>query len=160
MKPPKFTSIFLALTVLFTGLSLSHAADPPTKEAKDAAKAVERMKDEKRRDEQTAKDCANRVRVARFDSVWRSPRGEDIDVLQQGEAVTKAHQLIALLTFDCTFSDETQAVAGFIEKAKDMGADGVLFLSFDSPNPAHPAPFSPSDKRVFRANAFVYQRSK
>jgi hypothetical protein len=155
----------LALTILTTGLILltpAFSADEPAKEDKRAAKVEDRMKEEKLRDERNAKEFANRVRVARFDSVWRSPRNLDIDVVQGGEVIQKPYKIIALLTFDCAVNDETQAVSGFIEMAKALGADGAALLGYEiaSLNPRSPSLLSPSDKRVFRANAFVYQTSK
>lgn len=111
------------------------------------------MRDEKKRDEQSAKDYANRVRVARFDSVWRAPKNEDIDVFQAGEAVVRAHKAAAFLTYEGAAHEEVQAVAGFIAKSKELGCDAVLFLRSESPHPNN-------DRRVFRANAIVYHSTK
>jgi len=114
------------------------------------------MRDEKKREEQQAKDYANRVKVARFDSVWRSPRAEDIDVVQVGEESLKSSKVIALLTFECDVHEEAQAVAGFIAKAKDLGADAVIMKYFDPQNETA----TPGDRRVFRANAVIYKPAK
>ena len=128
------------------------------------SKVEERMRDEKKRDEQIAKDSATKVKVARLDSAWRTPRAEDIAVYQPGESVSKPHKLIALLTFECAITDETQAVAGFISKAKDLGADGVVLLGLTTSREATSANFGiagllpPNDRRVFRAYAVVYQK--
>src|SRR5262245_47335417 len=111
------------------------STEPPSKEAiraeKEAIRTEERMMGEKKRDEQQARDYANRVKVARFDSVWRSPRAEDIEVVQAGEENPKFSRAIALLTFECAVNEETQAVAGFIAKAKDLGADAVVMKYFN-----------------------------
>ena len=151
------TSLFIA--AFLSAQPIARSADTA---AKPDAKAEERMRDEKKRDEQAARDRANQVKVARFDSVWRTPRSEDIDVVQAGEPVSRPFKAIALLTFDCAAHEETQAVAGFIVKAKDLGADGVVMIGFFAPNSNQTVPniFSPNDRRVFRANAIVYQSTK
>jgi hypothetical protein len=135
----------------------SQATGPSDAQAKQEAKAEERMKDEKQRDEQSARDHANRVKIARLDTVWRPPRTVDIEVVQPREAVSKPYKSIALLTFDCATKEETQAVAGFIAKAKDLGADGVLILGFEVPTMQR---IDINERRVFRANAIIYQSPK
>jgi hypothetical protein len=134
-------------------------------QAQGDAKSEERMRDEKRRDEQIARDAATKVKVARFDSVWRTPKAEDIDVYQPGETNSKPYKLIALLTFECAITDETQAVAGFISKAKDLGAEGVSLLGLVTSREATianygiPSLLPPNDRRVFRAYAVIYQKA-
>lgn len=146
-------AVLPAIVLLASALSV-FPADPSTKEEKAAVKIEDRMREEKARDERNARDYASRVKVARFDTVWRSPKATDIDVVQRGEGISKSYKAIALLTFDCPIADETQAIAGFIEMAKALGADGVAFLGYEFNN--EKIPFAPTDKRVFRANAFVY----
>jgi hypothetical protein len=156
MKTRTITTLLL-LALLISTPTFAHASDTP---AKQAAKTEERMKDEKRRDEESAKDYANRVRVARFDSIWRTPRTDDIDVFQISETVSKPHKAVALLTFECATKEETQAVAGFIAKAKDLGADAVRMLGVEDPAIDRSTSCSPDDRRVYRANAIVYQSGK
>ena len=134
------------------------SADPP-RDPKDPAKAEDRMRDEKRRDEQAARNHAVNVKVARFDSVWRVPRTNDIDVLPPGEPISRERKIIALLTFECEAQDETHAVSGIIVKAKDLGADAVMLLPFDPLVPTNGviAVPSPRERRVFRANAIIYR---
>jgi hypothetical protein len=144
--------------LLLTCLSLIAAAQNAERTEKETAKIEERMRDEKKRDEQQAKDYATRVKVARFDTIWRTPRVSDIDVVQGFETPTKPLKPIALLTFECAAHEEAQAVAGFVQKGRDLGADGVKLISFDDPNSNQAVNniFSPNDRRVFRANAFTY----
>src|SRR6185503_775186 len=146
-----------ALVTLLCLPILGFAAEPPSKEAiraeKEAIRTEERMKEEKKRDEQLAREYANRVKVARFDSEWRSPRTEDIEVVQVGEKIVKSSKAIALLTFECEVQEETHAVAGFIAKAKDLAADAVIMKSFDPQDEVA----APGTRRVFRANAVVYK---
>ena len=156
MKTKDISAISI-IALLMSTASPAISADGPTKEE---LRAEERMKDEKRRDEQAAKDHAGRVKVARFDSVWRPPRTVDIDVVQARESAPRPYKNIALLTFDCPAKEETQAVAGFIAKAKDLGADGVLMIGFETPSLQRVDIFSPDERRVFRANAIIYQTSK
>jgi hypothetical protein len=161
MKTKKTKSLMtLLLTAAF--VCAQQSARSADNVAKQEMKAEERMKEEKKRDEQSARDYANRVKVARFDTVWRSPRSEDIDVFQEGEKVSRPYKAVALLTFECAAHEEAQAVAGFIAKAKDLGADGALMIGFFSPNSNQAVPniFSPNDRRVFRANAIVYQSAR
>jgi uncharacterized protein YbjQ (UPF0145 family) len=146
--------VFIVLILLH---SVASAADNTNKEY---AKAEERMRDEKRQDEQRAKDHATRVKVARFDSVWRPPGTNDIDVVQAHESVSNAYKSIALLTYECETKAETDAVAGFISKARDLGADGVLLIGIELPSIQHANILSPDARRVFRANAIVYQRKE
>ena len=74
----------------------------------------------------------------------------------------KPFKVIALLTFECAITDETQAVAGFIAKAKDLGADGVVIISVITSREAGNVNYGiasflpPNDRRVFRANAIIY----
>jgi hypothetical protein len=136
------------------------AADPSAPESREQARAEQRMKDEKRQDEDAARNAGQKVKVARFDSVWRGPSARDIDVFQLGEKPKHSFKVIAFMTYECAAHEEAQSAAGFIAKSKDLGADAVVFVAFD-------APFSetrvfnliaPNDRRVFRANAVVYQR--
>ena len=145
--------IVIAMVLLCIPISVRAEEDP----VKAHAKLEERMRDEKRHDEQTAREFASRVRVARYDSVWRSPRNQDIDVFQMSEVVPKPCKAIALMTFDCATKDETEAVAGLIAKAKDLGADAIIMLGFQEPSVQLVKSISPGDQRVFRANALVYQ---
>jgi len=156
MKTETFKTA-LVVTVLILLYSVASSADNSNKEF---ARTEERMREEKRQDEQRAKDYANKVKVARFDSVWRAPRTNDIDVVQAHESVSKAHKNIALLTYECETKAETEAVAGFISKAKDLGADGVLLIRIELPTIEHVNIVSPDARRVFRANAIVYQRKE
>ena len=155
---PFLSVLIITSTITLSGLAAESAPKP---EARDpGAKAEDRMRDEKRRDEQAARSHASNVKVARFDSVWRPPRTEDIDVFQIGDAVpNRARKTIALLTFDCQLLEETRAVAGFIAKAKDLGADGVIFLSSDVPGSTQCVTSlrAPSDWHLFRAAAIVYK---
>jgi hypothetical protein len=147
----------ISLALLIGTSPFAFSADD---QAKQETKAEERMKEEKKRDEQSAKDYANRVKVARFDSVWRAPRAVDIEVFQAREVASKPYKTIALFTFDGASKEETQAVAGFIVKAKDLGADAVLILGFEVPSIQRVDIFSPDERRVFRANAIIYQTAK
>lgn len=153
------TSILLLIITLLIFPSIARSADA---QAKAEARAEERMKDEKKRDEQSAKDQANKVKVARFDSVWRPPKNEDIDVYQAGESLTRPFKAAAFMTFECAAHEEAQAIAGFIAKAKDLGCDGVVILRYESPNinQVMPTLISPNDRRVFRANAIIYPNTK
>jgi hypothetical protein len=150
----------ISTVIATTLLGSIYAAKAADDTAKESAKVEERMKDEKRRDEHQAKDYANRVRVARFDSVWRSPRSRDIDVIQVRESASRPYKAIALLTFDCPAKEETQAVAGFIAKTKDLGADGLVMIGFELPSFQRVDIFNPDERRVFRANAIIYQNPK
>jgi hypothetical protein len=150
----------LAIGVVTFGFT--HAAESPPKKSESPvpARAEDRMKDEKRRDEQAARGHAANVKVARFDSTWRPPRTEDIDVYQPGEAVPHGgRKNIALMSFECEIQDETHAVAGFIVKAKDLGADGVVLLPVETVASGQILANlpSPRDRRVFRANAVAYK---
>ncbi len=157
MKTGRIIVAFLVgLSVLIQ--KAASGADPIPKDA--AVKAEERMRDEKRRDEQQARDFSNRVKVARFDTVWRAPRTNDIDVFQVQQPIARPYKSIALLTFDCAAKEEAQAVAGFIVKTKDLGADAVLMIGFELPSIQYVNVFSPDERRVFRANAIVYQKSE
>ena len=114
------------------------------------------MREEKKREEERAKEYATRVKVARFDSVWRSPRVEDIDVVQAGEETPKTSKAIALLTFECEAQEETQAIAGLIAKAKELGADAVIMKYLDPQKEA----VTFGIRRIYRANAVVYKQPK
>lgn len=153
---PKTLSVPL-LTVFFFVTSPAVLSEDNL--SKREAKTEERMKDEKKRDEQSARDYGTRVKVARFDSVWRAPKTEDIDVIQMHETLAKAHKAISFLTYDCAAKEEAEAVAGFIAKAKDLGADGVVMIGFADEIQARTI-FSPDDRRLFRANAIIYQPAK
>jgi hypothetical protein len=153
--------VAVVLSTVVTLLPMVWAAEPPAKpEARDPSRTEDRMKDEKRRDEQAARSYAGNVKVARFDSVWRAPRTQDIDVYQAGEQVPHGgKRAIALMSFECEIQDETHAVAGFIVKAKDLGADGVVLLPLELPSAGQVIVNipSPRDRRVFRAHAIVYR---
>ena len=147
---------FLSASTLFSTDGIDRQTFP-----KETLKVGERMQKEKRADEQAAIDNASRVKVARFDAVWRNPKSEDIDVIQTNETPARPVKAIALLTFECAAHEETQAVAGFIAKSKDLGADAVSMIRFDAPNANQAVQniFAPNDRRVFRANALIYRKS-
>jgi hypothetical protein len=148
-----------ALVVGFAAFeSLAGSSDPPARS--ETTRAEQRMRDEKRQDEQAARLHAESVKVARFDSVWRPPRMEDIDVFQAGETLpNRARKTIALLSFECAAQEETHAAAGFIVKSRDLGADAVVMLALETPAPGQIVTTlpSPRDRKVFRANAIVYR---
>lgn len=156
MKP--FFLLLSGVCFLSVTLSLAAQSDP-----KESSRAEERMRDEKRRDEQIARDIATRVKVARFDSTFRKPNAVDIDVFQPGDPVPKEFKAIALLTFECPVSDETQAVTGFITKAKDLGADAVIVLTSVTATRdlaitrGIGSLLPPNERHVFRANAITYR---
>jgi hypothetical protein len=150
------------LFVITFGIGLIFAAESPSRKTEPAStsRVEERMRDEKRRDEQAARAHAANVKVARFDSVWRVPREEDIDVFPSGEPLpNRDRKIIALMSFECEIHEETHAVAGLIVKAKDLGAEAVHLLPTEpviSAQTLTTAP-TPRDRRVFRANAIVYK---
>lgn len=156
MNMKNLSTTSLIAFVLCASVPVFSAEGPTKKEMKNE----ERMRDEKRHDEESAKDWANRVKVARFDSVWRQPRTNDIDMFQAREVVPKPFKSVALLTYDCPAKEEAQAVAALIAKAKDLGTDGILMLAFEEPAFKRVDIFSPDDRRIFRANAIIYHSPK
>jgi hypothetical protein len=97
------------LFVITFGIGLIFAAESPSRKTEPAStsRVEERMRDEKRRDEQAARAHAANVKVARFDSVWRVPREEDINVFPSGEPLpNRDRKIIALMSFECEIHEE------------------------------------------------------
>jgi len=145
----KTRSTFTLLLIAFS-LAIQPTAWTADSQTEEAKKFEQKMRDEKKNDEQEAKHYADNTMVARFDSVWRSPRNDDIDVFQSELKPSKPFKVIALMIYDCEQKEETKAVAALIVKAKNLGAEGIQ-LSGSIPA---------KDRIIVHANAIVYEGTK
>jgi hypothetical protein len=68
----------------------------------------------------------NRLRVAPFQTVAAKPRG-GVQVFQQAVDIKRPYKVIALLTTDADAADEAAVLKAMLERAADLGADGLLF---------------------------------
>jgi hypothetical protein len=104
---------------------------------------------------------ATRVKVGLIDATRRPRNNGPFDLIRPDTTSSRPVQEIAALTFNAGANDEARAIGAMVERARQLGADGMMLQSTVAPNGMligpHPIWQSPSE-RVFRASAFVYNK--
>jgi hypothetical protein len=105
------------------------------------------------------RDRAHGVRVALIDQDVRPRFNGKFDVVYPGDKPARPIHEIAFFTFEGGAPDEAIALGAMIERARQLGAEGLLLRYAEAPNGslavAHPLWQNPGE-RVFRASAFIF----
>lgn len=106
-----------------------------------------------------AQKQSQRVKVGIVDAYARTRNNGPFDLIRPGSIPSLPVQEIAVLTYAGGASDEAQAIGAMVERARQLGAEGMILQSAVAPNGMlvgpHPIWQSPSE-RIFRASAFNY----
>lgn len=106
---------------------------------------------------------ANHVKVGVIDPSSRPANTGAFDTVRPGFQPSRAYREIAAFSYAAGTEDEAEAIGAMAQKARAMGADGMIINNPEAPFKAMmvngPIWRSP-DKRIFRANAFVYTEPK
>lgn len=90
-----------------------------------------------------------------YDGVNRSPKTQ-IDVYEAGQAPKKPYKVIQSFSAEGGMGDEANKHRDFVEQAKKLGADAIIFKPSQMGGIAV-TPFGGGSKGVFSAVAVVYQ---
>ena len=98
--------------------------------------------------------CAS-IDEIRYDSTNRNPVSK-IDVFHSKQEPEQKFQIIRDFSWLSVPGDEARAVNGFIERAKRIGADGVIIYR-PEPRGMQWSGFGGENKFMYKASAIIYQ---
>lgn len=107
--------------------------------------------------------CATPLKVGVIDATPREPNTGDFEVFRDGEKPVREFREIAALTYDADFRDEAEAIGAMSQRARQMGANGLIIGRTDKPFQGAfvpPIMWRAQGNRSFNASAFVYLKNQ